>query len=150
MRKSVQEMTPRCAPVAMASAVRGTGCRGAASARQVGSACRLKRSKAREPLVDGRRSLRRRDGARRCSAAAADTDTDEGGGAVRVSVSESAAGESATTSRGGAQQRCNCGNCDGSGRIIGGIGAVPGFRWWPIKAYRPCPGLVDSGKGYTR
>lgn len=28
--------------------------------------------------------------------------------------------------------------CDGSGRIAGGIGAVPGFQWWPIKAYRPC------------
>lgn len=24
--------------------------------------------------------------------------------------------------------------CDGTGRIVGGIGAVPGFGWWPIKA----------------
>ena len=45
---------------------------------------------------------------------------------------------------------CACGRCDGSGRIIGGIGAVPGFRWWPIKAYRPCPGLIESGRGYER
>lgn len=32
------------------------------------------------------------------------------------------------------------GGCDGTGRIIGGIGAV--LKWWPIKAYRPCPGYV--------
>lgn len=36
------------------------------------------------------------------------------------------------------------------GRIAGGIGAVPGFGWWPIKAYRPCPALEASGRGYTR
>ncbi|GBF94089.1 hypothetical protein Rsub_07357 [Raphidocelis subcapitata] len=40
--------------------------------------------------------------------------------------------------------------CDGEGRIIGGLGAVPGFRWWPIKAYRPCPGLDQAGLEYTR
>ena len=27
----------------------------------------------------------------------------------------------------------DCDICDGSGRLIGGIGSVPGFRWWPIK-----------------
>ena len=40
--------------------------------------------------------------------------------------------------------------CDGSGRIIGGMGAIPLFSWWPIKAYRPCPGLIDSGGVYVR
>ena len=40
--------------------------------------------------------------------------------------------------------------CDGSGRIIGGLGAIPLFSWWPIKAYRPCPGLDDSGGVYVR
>lgn len=38
--------------------------------------------------------------------------------------------------------------CNGTGRIIGGIGAVPGFRWWPIKAYRPCPKLTAAGLQY--
>ena len=40
-----------------------------------------------------------------------------------------------------APERCaSCGvpvgsmKCDGTGRIGGGIGAVPGFGWWPIKA----------------
>ncbi|CAI0441695.1 unnamed protein product [Linum tenue] len=40
--------------------------------------------------------------------------------------------------------------CNGKGRIQGGIAAVPGFGWWPIKAYRPCPGFVASGGRYTR
>jgi len=40
--------------------------------------------------------------------------------------------------------------CDGSGRIMGGIGAVPGFGWWPIKAYRPCGKAVDAGVTYQR
>ena len=40
--------------------------------------------------------------------------------------------------------------CDGSGRIIGGMGAIPLFKWWPIKAYRPCPGLIESGGVYVR
>jgi|TARA_B100000131_G_scaffold158691_1_gene153861 hypothetical protein len=40
--------------------------------------------------------------------------------------------------------------CDGSGRIMGGMGAIPLFSWWPIKAYRPCPGLIDNGGVYTR
>ncbi|EEH58015.1 uncharacterized protein MICPUCDRAFT_57160 [Micromonas pusilla CCMP1545] len=40
--------------------------------------------------------------------------------------------------------------CDGSGRIIGGMGAIPIFSWWPIKAYRPCPGLIESGGVYVR
>ena len=32
----------------------------------------------------------------------------------------------------------------------GGIATVPGFGWWPIKAYRPCPGFVASGGRYKR
>ena len=32
--------------------------------------------------------------------------------------------------------------CDGTGRIAGGIGAVPGFGWWPIKACE-CSHLPD-------
>lgn len=38
--------------------------------------------------------------------------------------------------------------CDGSGRIIGGLGAV--VKWWPIKAYRPCGELVKAKKTYRR
>jgi len=40
--------------------------------------------------------------------------------------------------------------CDGSGRIMGGIGAVPGFSWWPIKAYRPCGKATSAGIAYQR
>lgn len=36
------------------------------------------------------------------------------------------------------------------GRILGGLGSVPGFGWWPIKAYRPCPNLGQAGIEYTR
>mmetsp|Transcript_17241 Transcript_17241/g.41379 ORF Transcript_17241/g.41379 Transcript_17241/m.41379 type:complete len:134 (+) Transcript_17241:115-516(+) len=42
----------------------------------------------------------------------------------------------------------DCDLCDGSGRIIGGIGTV--LEWWPIKAYRPCPNFVDRGGQYVR
>lgn len=45
--------------------------------------------------------------------------------------------------------RCpDCDLCDGSGRIVGGIGAVA--TWWPIKAYRPCPNFIDRGGQYQR
>ncbi|KAK9053042.1 hypothetical protein SSX86_029672 [Deinandra increscens subsp. villosa] len=40
--------------------------------------------------------------------------------------------------------------CNGEGRIQGGIATFPGFGWWPIKAYRPCPGLVATGGRYRR
>ncbi|KMZ73472.1 hypothetical protein ZOSMA_148G00200 [Zostera marina] len=40
--------------------------------------------------------------------------------------------------------------CSGEGRIQGGIATIPGFGWWPIKAYRPCPGLVELGGRYKR
>ncbi len=42
------------------------------------------------------------------------------------------------------------GGCNGEGRIKGGLGAVPGFGWFPIKAYRPCPAFVDAGGKYRR
>ncbi|KAJ4955538.1 hypothetical protein NE237_012321 [Protea cynaroides] len=40
--------------------------------------------------------------------------------------------------------------CNGEGRIQGGIAMVPGFGWWPIKAFRPCPGFLASGGRYRR
>ena len=40
--------------------------------------------------------------------------------------------------------------CDGQGRVIGGLGALPGFGWWPIKAYRPCEALNQAGIEYVR
>nr|XP_043640295.1 uncharacterized protein LOC122611340 [Erigeron canadensis] len=40
--------------------------------------------------------------------------------------------------------------CNGEGRIQGGIATVPGFGWWPIKAYRPCPGFIATGGRYRR
>eukprot|EP00245_Coleochaete_scutata_P007475 TRINITY_DN22895_c0_g1_i1.p1 TRINITY_DN22895_c0_g1~~TRINITY_DN22895_c0_g1_i1.p1 ORF type:complete len:171 (-),score=20.95 TRINITY_DN22895_c0_g1_i1:41-553(-) len=40
--------------------------------------------------------------------------------------------------------------CNGEGRMMGGLGAVPGFGWWPIKAYRPCPMFIDAGGKYQR
>ncbi|KAI5655318.1 hypothetical protein M9H77_32505 [Catharanthus roseus] len=40
--------------------------------------------------------------------------------------------------------------CNGEGRIQGGIATVPGFGWWPIKAYRPCPAYLATGGRYTR
>ncbi|KAL6764386.1 hypothetical protein V8C86DRAFT_1783186 [Haematococcus lacustris] len=42
------------------------------------------------------------------------------------------------------------GRCDGEGREVGGLGALPGMGWWPIKAYRPCPALNKAGMEYTR
>lgn len=43
-----------------------------------------------------------------------------------------------------------CCSCDGTGRIMGGLGSVPGFGWWPIKAYRPCGKLAGAGLSYKR
>nr|GEU45378.1 lin-54 family [Tanacetum cinerariifolium] len=40
--------------------------------------------------------------------------------------------------------------CNGEGRMQGGIATVPGFGWWPIKAYRPCPSFVATGGRYRR
>lgn len=30
------------------------------------------------------------------------------------------------------------------------MATVPGFGWWPIKAFRPCPGFLASGGRYRR
>lgn len=40
--------------------------------------------------------------------------------------------------------------CDGTGRVAGGLGAVLGWEWWPIRAYRPCPELIARGGTYTK
>ncbi|KAL6770760.1 hypothetical protein ACKKBF_B32555 [Auxenochlorella protothecoides x Auxenochlorella symbiontica] len=40
--------------------------------------------------------------------------------------------------------------CDRMGRIVGGLGSVPGFSWFPLKAYRPCPAAAQAGVQYTR
>mmetsp|Transcript_10550 Transcript_10550/g.28867 ORF Transcript_10550/g.28867 Transcript_10550/m.28867 type:complete len:151 (+) Transcript_10550:39-491(+) len=40
--------------------------------------------------------------------------------------------------------------CDGEGRVVGGLSVIPGFGWWPIKAYRPCPELDKRGIDYVR
>ncbi|KAL0906172.1 hypothetical protein M5K25_024643 [Dendrobium thyrsiflorum] len=40
--------------------------------------------------------------------------------------------------------------CNGEGRIQGGIATIRGFGWWPIKAFKPCPGFVASGGRYRR
>ncbi|MCO5558531.1 hypothetical protein L7F22_012116 [Adiantum nelumboides] len=40
--------------------------------------------------------------------------------------------------------------CNEEGRIQGGIGALLGFDWWPIKAYRPYPAFIQSGGWYRR
>lgn len=40
--------------------------------------------------------------------------------------------------------------CDGSGKIQGGIATIPGFRWWPIKVFRPCPSYLEAGYIYRR
>jgi hypothetical protein len=41
-----------------------------------------------------------------------------------------------------------CDRCDGSGRILGGLGVIA--PWWPIKAYRPCPNFIEAGGNYER
>ena len=45
----------------------------------------------------------------------------------------------------------DCTKCDGSGRILGGLAALPITSWWPIKAYRPCPNFkgVYKRQGQT-
>ena len=63
---------------------------------------------------------------------------------------EASEGDVGPTSSKAEGQVCDCGLCDGSARIIGGMGAIPGFGWWPIKAYRPCPNYTKSGKTYQR
>ncbi|GKY96494.1 hypothetical protein MPSEU_000608800 [Mayamaea pseudoterrestris] len=64
---------------------------------------------------------------------------------------ESDIGNTATTTapKPAAAVACpDCDRCDGSGRILGGIGMIA--PWWPIKAYRPCPNFIDRGGVYQR
>ena len=75
----------------------------------------------------------------------------------RAHVARANASPDGDASKGACSGSCDsCGlakekmQCDGSGRIQGGMGAIPLFAWWPIKAYRPCPGLIDNGGVYTR
>ena len=72
--------------------------------------------------------------------------------APRAQANEESSSFSSQSPQGEPPQRqvCNCGECDGEARIIGGMGAVPGFGWWPIKAYRPCPNYTNSGNTYQR
>lgn len=67
--------------------------------------------------------------------------------------------ESNSISKGGEGDICpTCGvpksemsmGCDGTGRIMGGLGSLPGFGWWPIKAYRPCGKATEKGIRYQR
>lgn len=43
----------------------------------------------------------------------------------------------------------SCG-CDGTGKMQGGIATYPGFGWWPIKVFRPCPEYIKGGYIYKR
>ena len=43
-----------------------------------------------------------------------------------------------------------CPECKGTGRIAGGLSTLPGFDWWPIKAFRPCPTCEKEGREYQR
>jgi hypothetical protein len=47
-----------------------------------------------------------------------------------------------------------CGTCDGSGRIEGGWGTLPGLKWvsttFGLRAYRPCPECARAGRRYQR
>ncbi len=84
---------------------------------------------------------------------------DDGSDIISASSGEGNGGEGATTktsygalsgeSTRKVVKKCpDCDLCDGSGRILGGIGTV--LEWWPIKAYRPCPNLVARGGSYDR
>lgn len=68
---------------------------------------------------------------------------------VLMSEDDSAADESASSEPPKEEVKCpNCDLCDGSGRILGGIGVI--LPWWPIKAYRPCPNFINAGGKYQR
>ncbi|KAI8476414.1 MAG: hypothetical protein J3K34DRAFT_401294 [Monoraphidium minutum] len=70
--------------------------------------------------------------------------------AVRAAAEQKPAGSTNTCKTCGIDLSKAPGNCDQEGRILGGLGAIPGFGWWPIKAYRPCPNLSQAGIDYTR
>lgn len=78
----------------------------------------------------------------------------EGGSPGEILVDSSASDEGTPSSEIAdeppkAAVKCpDCDLCDGSGRILGGIGTV--LDWWPIKAYRPCPNFIERGGRYVR
>lgn len=47
-----------------------------------------------------------------------------------------------------------CSTCDGSGRIEGGWGTLPGLKWvsttFGLRAYRPCSECARAGRRYVR
>jgi hypothetical protein len=47
-----------------------------------------------------------------------------------------------------------CATCDGSGRIEGGWGTLPGLKWvsttFGLRAFRPCPECARAGRRYVR
>ncbi|KAJ1632977.1 hypothetical protein T492DRAFT_837982 [Pavlovales sp. CCMP2436] len=47
-----------------------------------------------------------------------------------------------------------CGTCDGTGRIEGGWGVLPGLKWvsstFGLRAFRPCPECAKAGRRYQR
>lgn len=56
--------------------------------------------------------------------------------------------DSATTCQSCGREGGPVAGCDGTGRIIGGLGRV--INWWPIKAYRPCPDFIRAKGNYKR
>ncbi|KAG0553747.1 hypothetical protein KC19_12G036000 [Ceratodon purpureus] len=70
-------------------------------------------------------------------------------GASEVSTSQPARSFSPTACQACGKEE-KVGGCNGEGRILGGLSSVPGFGWFPIKAYRPCPAFVDAGGRYKR
>ena len=86
-----------------------------------------------------------------------DSSASSGGSATTWAANVKQEGEAESARVDGKSRGCEaCGNpemergCNGEGRIMGGIGSIPGFGWWPIKAYRPCPSFVRSGGRYRR
>jgi hypothetical protein len=47
-----------------------------------------------------------------------------------------------------------CSTCDGTGRIEGGWGVLPGLKWvsstFGLRAFRPCPECAKAGRRYQR
>ena len=102
------------------------------------------------PLAGKRSAPARRAGGRGAAPARGGTARPRPARSAPVAGAGAEAGAGAGAGGGGEAggPRCPGGEkceCDGTGRIAGGIGAVVGFGWWPIKAYRPCPALEAGG-----
>jgi len=69
---------------------------------------------------------------------------------AEVSTSQSSSRSVSATACQACGKEEKVGGCNGEGRILGGLGSVPGFGWFPIKAYRPCPAFVEAGGRYKR